>query len=77
MASVNKKALRMTFNNDSGKAVSFTLADPKADLTGAQVEAVMDQIVAKDIFTSSGGGLVSKKDIKITDTTTDDLYDVG
>ncbi|HBP66458.1 MAG TPA: DUF2922 domain-containing protein [Desulfosporosinus sp.] len=76
MASVSKKVLRMTFNNASGSAVSFTLPEPKADLTGAVIEAAMDQIIAKNIFISAGGVLVSKRDIKLVDTTTDDLYEV-
>jgi hypothetical protein len=75
MASVSKKVLRMTFNSASGSAVSISLPEPKADLTAAQIEAVMDQIIAKDIFLTSGGALVSKRDVKIVDTTTDDLYD--
>ena len=76
MASVSKKVLRMTFNNALGSAVSFTLPEPKADLTGAVIEAVMDQIIAKNIFLTVGGALVSKRDIKLVDTTTDDLYEV-
>lgn len=76
MAGVNKKVLRMTFNNALGKAVSITLQEPKADLTTAQIEAVMDQIIAKDIFLTSGGALVSKRDVKIVDTTTNDMYDM-
>jgi molybdopterin biosynthesis enzyme MoaB len=75
MASTSKKVLRLTFNNTSGSAVSFTLPEPKADLTAAQIEAVMDQMIAKDIFLTTGGSLVSKRDIKIVATTTDDLYD--
>lgn len=75
MASTSKKVLRMTFNNASGSAVSISLPDPKADLTSAQIEAVMDQIIAKDIFLTSGGALVSKKDVRIVNTTTDDLFD--
>ena len=76
MASISKKVLRMTFNSALGSAVSITLSEPKADLTAAQIEAVMDQIIAKDIFLTSGGALVSKRDVKIVDTTTDDLYDL-
>ncbi len=74
MASISKKVLRMTFKNALGSSVSFTLPEPKADLTSAQIEAVMDQIIAKNIFLSTGGALVSKRDIKIIDTTTNDLY---
>ncbi|MDP4127819.1 MAG: DUF2922 domain-containing protein [Bacillota bacterium] len=76
MAAVSKKVLRMTFNNALGSAVSYTLPAPKVDLTAAAIEAVMDQMIAKNIFLTSGGALVSKRDIKIIDTTTDDLYEV-
>ena len=75
MATTSRKVLRMTFNNALGGAVSITLPEPKADLTAAQIEAVMDQIIAKNIFTGAGGDLISKRDIKIVDTTTNDLYD--
>ncbi len=75
MASTTKKVLRMTFNNTSGNAVTITLPEPQASLTAAQIEAVMDQIITKNIFLSSGGELISKRDVKIVDTTTDDLYD--
>lgn len=75
MASTTKKVLRMTFNNAAGNAVTITLPQPKASLTAAEIEAVMDQIIAKNIFLTSGGELISKRDIKIVDTTTDDLFD--
>lgn len=65
----------MTFNNTSGNAVTITLQEPKASLTGAEIEAVMDQIITANIFLTSGGELTSKRDVKIIDTTTEDLYD--
>lgn len=76
MASITKKVLRMTFSNASGNAVTITLPDPKASLTAAQIEAVMDQIITKNIFLTAGGELISKRDVKIVDTTTDDLFDL-
>jgi len=75
MASVTRKVLKMTFNNALGNAVTITLPNPKTDLTATQVQTVMDQIIAKNIFLTSGGDLISKQDIKIVDTTTDDLFD--
>ncbi len=75
MASTTKKVLRMTFNNTSGNAVTITLPEPKVSLTAIEIEAVMDQIITKNIFLTTGGELISKRDIKIVDTTTDDLYD--
>jgi len=75
MATITKKVLRMSFTNALGGAVSITLPEPKVDLTAAQIEAVMDQIIVKDIFLNAGGALLAKRDIKLIDTTTDDLYD--
>ena len=75
MATSTKKVLRMTFNNAMGGAVSLTLPEPKDGITSAEIEAVMDQIIAKNIFFGTGGAMVSKRDVKIVNTTTDDLYD--
>ena len=75
MATSTKKVLRMTFNNVMGGAVSLTLPEPKDGITSAEIEAVMDQIIAKNIFFGTGGAMVSKRDVKIVNTTTDDLYD--
>ena len=75
MAITSSKVLRMTFNNAAGKAVTITLSQPKAGLTAAEIETVMDQIITKNIFLTSGGELVSIRDIKVVDTTTEDMYD--
>ena len=75
MATVSKKVLRMSFNTAMGGTMTLTLPEPKAGITALEIETVMDQIVAKDIFLTSGGALVSKRDVKIVDTVTDDLYD--
>lgn len=75
MATSSSKVLRMSFNTGMGSVVSISLPDPKDGLTAAEIEAVMDQIIAKNIFTGTGGDLVSKRDVKVIGTTTDDLYD--
>jgi hypothetical protein len=63
------KKLNMVFKTDEGKEVTIVLPDPKDDLTKAQVVAVMDQIIAKEIFTSNKGKLSTVVDaiIKSTD----------
>ena len=76
MATTTKKVLRMTFNNAMGGTASITLPDPKEGITTAEIEAAMDLIIAKNIFLGTGGAMISKSDIKIVNTTTDDLYDV-
>ncbi|MDD4239056.1 MAG: DUF2922 domain-containing protein [Desulfotomaculaceae bacterium] len=66
--------LRLGFKNQSGNTVSISLDNPKADLTSAAVEAAMDLMIAKNIFTTSGGDLVSKSDARLITTDTTDLY---
>ena len=75
MATTTKKVLRMTFADALGGAVSLTLPEPKEGITAAEIETVMDLIIARNIFFGKGGAMVSKKDVKIINTTTDDLYD--
>ena len=75
MAISTRRNLRMVFDNAAGSTFTITLPEPKEDVTGAQIEAAMDLIIAKDIFTTTGGSLTAKRDIKVIDTTTNDLYD--
>lgn len=60
-----KKTLEMIFRNESGNEVMIQVANPKVDLTLAQVNAVMQDIVAKNIFSTTGGDLVQMVDAKI------------
>ena len=65
-----KKILDMPFVNLAGKEVLVTLANPREDLTKAEVAAVMATIVTKNVFTSTGGEFVSAGApvIRISDT---------
>lgn len=54
------KYLVMSFNNEQGKKVNLTIRGIKDTLTETEVAAVMDDIIAKNIFLSSGGKLVEK-----------------
>ncbi|BAF58603.1 hypothetical protein PTH_0422 [Pelotomaculum thermopropionicum SI] len=69
------QSLRMVFRNQAGRNVTITLENPRDNLTAAEIEAAMDLIIARNIFTSSGGDLVAKQDIRLIDTTTNDLYE--
>lgn len=74
MAEVTK-TLRMVFKNQAGTNYTLTLDDPREDVTGAEIEGIMDQIIAANVISTSGGDLVSKYDVKIIDRTVNDLYD--
>lgn len=52
------KTLQMVFRNEEGKEVVVSLAEPKDDLTVEQVNGVMSDIIAKNVFDSKGGDLV-------------------
>ncbi len=69
------KSLRMVFKNEAGTNYTLTLDDPRDDVTGTEIEAVMDQVIAANVIFTSGGDLVSKSDVKIIDRTVNDLYD--
>ena len=63
------KNLVMTFLNGEGSRASLTLPAVKDTITEVQVAAVMDAIIAKNIFFSSGGDLASKYSAQITERT--------
>jgi len=50
--------LELSFQNEMGRTARFLIADPKEDLTPQEVQQAMDLIVAKNIFSTSGGEIV-------------------
>ena len=59
------KTLAMVFRNEAGKLVTLNVAEPRDNLTTAEVQAVMQDIVTKNIFSSKGGNLVQSVDAKL------------
>ena len=47
--------LDMPFHNTLGKSVTLTVENPRAGLSLVEVAAVMNDIVTRNIFTSTGG----------------------
>lgn len=70
------KLIMRFLTTTEGKYFTLTVDDIKADekgqaiVTQAQVTALMDLIIAKNIFISSTGNLTGKKDAKIVTTDT-------
>lgn len=50
----------MTFKNEAGQNVNIRLNYPRENLTPEAVSAVMDTIIAKNVFATTGGDLVEK-----------------
>lgn len=63
------KRLLMTFKTAEGATSSLTVDEPKDDLTETEVRAVVDTIIAKNIFNSNSGDLVDIKSAEIITTT--------
>lgn len=51
--------LEMTFVNQAGNKVTLRVANPREDITDTEVRTAMDTVIAKNVFSSSGGDLVS------------------
>ena len=66
-----KKILEMGFRNEAGKVVNILLSDPKDTLTKSEVTTLMQDVIAKNIFSTNDGDLVQIVDavIKISDVT--------
>lgn len=60
------KTLAMVFRNEAGKLVTLNVAAPRDNLTTAEVQAVMQDIVTKNIFSLKGGNLVQIVDAKLS-----------
>ena len=59
--------LSMTFVNISGDKSSISIAGVRPDVTQSQTSALMDTIIAKDVFRTDGGSLTSKYSAQLTE----------
>ena len=65
------KTLEMVFRDTMGKEVIISLPDPKDSITLAQVQAVMQDVVTRNIFVTKNGDFAQLGDARIVsrDTT--------
>lgn len=59
------KTLEMTFRDTLGKNILINLPNPQDGLTLAQVNAVMQDIITRNIFVTTNGDLVDIVEAKI------------
>lgn len=67
------RVLEMTFSTELGKTKTIRVVDVKDPLPAAEVSACMNNIIAKNIFTSTGGNLTTKVKAQVVTTTTADV----
>lgn len=60
-----EKSLVMSFKNELERKVNITVKDVKEDLDNTAVNNLMDLIVSKGIFETSGGALVEKVEAEV------------
>ena len=75
MAIVTNKVLRLSFATTDNKAFTISIADPREDITQAEVLAAMDTVLNENIFLTSSGALTGIRDVKVIDTVSNDLFD--
>lgn len=59
--------LSLTFLTESGLKSTFTINGVKSDLTNVQVNALMDTIIAKNVFLTASGTLAKKSVAQLTE----------
>lgn len=75
MAVTTNRTARLSFTTSGGKAFTISVPQPRADIQLAEAMSVMNSLIAGGIFLTEQGTLAGVRDIKVIDTTTDDLYD--
>ncbi|WP_085994142.1 DUF2922 domain-containing protein [Oceanobacillus senegalensis] len=70
------KKIELKFTNEDGRTVTHSLEHPIEPVDPAAVNAAMDEIIAQDAFTSTGGNLVAKKSARVVENIVEDI-DLG
>lgn len=70
------KTLELVFATAGGCRLRLSVPDPRPDLTAAEVNAAMNTIAAKNIFTSRTGGIAGILSARIVTRETTDLISV-
>ncbi|WP_164667749.1 DUF2922 domain-containing protein [Virgibacillus doumboii] len=61
------KKLELKFLNEEGKTVTYSLEKPIEPVDSVAVKAAMDEIIAQNAFSSSGGDVVSIKGARVVE----------
>lgn len=67
------KKLELLFENEEGKTVTYALDEPVDPSDEAAINAAMDEIIAQDVFQTSGGDIVKKKGARIVERTVTEI----
>jgi len=68
-----EKRLEMIFKNQTDSKARISIDAPRADLSEAEIKAAMDNIIAKNLFNTSGGDLIAVVGARIITTDVQEL----
>lgn len=67
------ETLQMIFSNFEGRNSTVSVTDPDPAITALGVETVMNSILTRNVFNTSGGDLVAKVRAQVVSRTVDVL----
>lgn len=65
--------LQMIFSNEDGRNTTMSVPDPDPTLTASEVETVMDSVISRNIFQTTGGDIIGKVRAQVVSRTVDIL----
>ncbi|HHV47153.1 MAG TPA: DUF2922 domain-containing protein [Tissierellia bacterium] len=65
--------LEMEFLDSAGKKFRITIDNPREGITGEEIKTVMDEIVARNVFFTASGDIVSANSARLITTTVQDM----
>lgn len=68
-----QKTLEMDFATELNRTHRIRIYDVRDDITPAEISAAMEQIIAKNLFSGSGGELTGKVTARIITKETEDI----
>jgi uncharacterized Fe-S cluster-containing radical SAM superfamily protein len=68
-----ERTIELAFNTSLGKTQTVRVTGAKAAATAEEISAVMDTLVAKDVFAGNNGALSGKKSARLVTRQTDDF----
>ncbi|SFE11468.1 Protein of unknown function [Lentibacillus persicus] len=67
------RKLELKFLNEDGKTVTYSLEEPIEPADPQAIKSAMDEIIAQNAFTSTGGDVVSIKEARIVERTVEEI----
>lgn len=67
------KKIELFFENEDGKTVKFSLDKPIEPVDTEAVSKVMEEIISQNLFISTGGDLVAKKNARLVENVIEEI----